>query len=250
MQSSVRFDMAVRRHHYLRGIKAIYFGTLINCTVLAMVLLAATRLAEPFLLWHEWLPVPLYDTLRQTVEWLGVPFSSEPRHLRVNLWILSTNNLLSIGILVLVTLLYSTTGGLRSVVATDLAQFFIAITGSFLFAWYVLQEVGGFDELSQTTCHCDVHTSWTGQSHVRATRGLYVPSQAKDASFAILLAYGLQWLLQMNADGTGYLAQRSMACRSDHDAKQAAVIFTLCANPRTKLDLDSNWARTVTHIPT
>lgn len=36
-----------------------------------------------------------------------------------------------------------------------------------------------------------------------------------------------QWLLQMNADGTGYLAQRTMACRSDRDATQAAVTFTL-----------------------
>ena len=33
----------------LRGVKAIYFGTIFNCTVLAIVLLAATRIAEPFL---------------------------------------------------------------------------------------------------------------------------------------------------------------------------------------------------------
>jgi Na+/proline symporter len=31
----------------------------------------------------------------------------------------------------------------------------------------------------------------------------------------------------MNADGTGYLAQRMMACRSDHDARRAAVVFTV-----------------------
>ena len=31
----------------------------------------------------------------------------------------------------------------------------------------------------------------------------------------------------MNADGTGYLAQRSMACRSDRDASQAALVFTV-----------------------
>jgi len=43
----------------------------------------------------------------------------------------------------------------------------------------------------------------------------------------VLLVYGFQWLLQMNADGTGYLAQRSMACRSDHDARVAAVVFTI-----------------------
>ena len=42
--------------------------------------------------------------------------------------------------------------------------------------------------------------------------------------FCTVLA--VQWFAQVNADGTGYLAQRSMACRSDTDAKVAAVIFT------------------------
>jgi SSS family solute:Na+ symporter len=35
----------------------------------------------------------------------------------------------------------------------------------------------------------------------------------------------LQWLFQMNADGTGYLAQRAMACRSDRDARWAGLVF-------------------------
>lgn len=37
----------------------------------------------------------------------------------------------------------------------------------------------------------------------------------------------LQWIFQMNADGTGHLAQRTMACASDRDAERAAVAFTL-----------------------
>ena len=41
---------------WLRGIKAVYFGTVFNCTVLAMVLWAAKEIAEPFLLWNQWLP--------------------------------------------------------------------------------------------------------------------------------------------------------------------------------------------------
>jgi SSS family solute:Na+ symporter len=36
---------------------------------------------------------------------------------------------------------------------------------------------------------------------------------------------GLQWLLQMNSDGTGYLAQRCMACRSPAEARRAPVVF-------------------------
>ena len=40
-----------------------------------------------------------------------------------------------------------------------------------------------------------------------------------------LVIMGLQWLFQMNSDGTGYLAQRSMACSSDRDARIAAFVF-------------------------
>ncbi|GJL50898.1 MAG: sodium transporter [Nitrospirales bacterium] len=208
----------------LRGIKAIYFGTIINCTILAMVLLAATRLAEPFLLWHEWLPPFLYDPLVHLVQWIGVPFTLE-NITSEHLWILSTNNLLSIGIVILVTLLYSTTGGLRSVVATDIVQFSIAIIASLIFAGYVIFHVGGF-----TALHEQLLTMYTPVGPANLTFKqlvAFTPTEAKDVSFAVLLAYSFQWLFQMNADGTGYLAQRSMACRSDRDAKYAAVIFTI-----------------------
>ena len=208
----------------LRGIKAIYFGTIVNCTVLAMVLLAATRLAEPFLLWNAWLPSFVYEPLVQLVQRMGVPFTLANTS-SSNIWILSTNNLLSIGAIVLVTLFYSTTGGLRSVVATDMVQFTVAIIASGLFAWYILLHVGGFSGL-----HEQLIALYTPVGPNQLTFDqlvAFTPSEAKYASLAILLAYGLQWLFQMNADGTGYLAQRSMACRSDADAKQAAVVFTI-----------------------
>ena len=60
----------------LRGLKAIYFGTVINCTVLAMVLTAATRICEVFLPWHEWLPVGAYRVIRSAAQAVGVPLSS------------------------------------------------------------------------------------------------------------------------------------------------------------------------------
>lgn len=59
----------------LRLVKTLYFGTIVNWVVLAMVLLAATRLAEPFLLWDEWLPNLFFHSIRQVIEWLGISFS-------------------------------------------------------------------------------------------------------------------------------------------------------------------------------
>jgi Na+/proline symporter len=208
----------------LRGIKAIYFGTIVNCTVLAMVLLAATRLAEPFLLWDQWLPVGIFDVFVFMVKWGGVPFTVGGLEAD-NVWVRSANNLLSIGAIVSVTVLYSTTGGLRSVVATDLVQFGLGIVASGAFAWVVVQHVGGLASLSQRIQEqfsVSVGYPLTGNEILAFT-----PFGARDATILVLLVYGFQWLLQMNADGTGYLAQRSMACRSDHDARVAAVVFTV-----------------------
>ncbi len=208
----------------LRGIKAIYFGTIINCTVLAMVLLAATRLAEPFFLWDQWLPSVFFDVCVQVVEWAGVPFVVGGLETET-IWIRSTNNLLSIGAIVLVTMLYSTTGGLRSVVNTDLVQLAIGLIASVGFAGVVVEHVGG---LAEITSRIQVlFTASAGYSITGDQLLAFTPFEAKDVTLLVLLVYGFQWLLQMNADGTGYLAQRSMACRTDHDARLAAVVFTV-----------------------
>jgi len=208
----------------LRLVKALYFGTIVNWVVLAMVLLAATRLAEPFLLWDEWLPRSLFTAIRRMVEWGGVPLSAADVDAGAT-WIRSTNNVLSIGIILLVTLCYSTTGGLRSVVDTDLAQFALAMIASAVFAWYVIDRVGGLEQMGVL-----LHERFPDASNGTITASqllAFTPSQAKDVSLTALLVIALQWLLQMNADGTGYLAQRTMACRSDRDATQAAIVFTV-----------------------
>jgi solute:Na+ symporter, SSS family len=205
-------------------VKALYFSTVVNWTVLAMVLLAATRIAEPFLLWHDWLPSDVFAALSRAVEWVGVPFSPTAPE-AADLWERSTDNIISIGAIVLVTLLYSTTGGLRSVVATDMVQFVLALAGTGVFAWYVLDETGG---LTQVLAQIHARFASAEGGAITADQLLaFTPSRAKDVSAALLIMLSLQWLLQMNADGTGYLAQRTMACRSDRDATQAAVIFTV-----------------------
>src|SRR5690606_40556518 len=53
----------------------------------------------------------------------------------------------------------------------------------------------------------------------------FSPASATDLLLPILVIIGLQWLFQMNSDGTGYLAQRAMACRSEHEARKAGVLF-------------------------
>ena len=229
----------------LRGTKAIYFGFIFNCTVLAMVLLATTRITEPFLTWHEWVSPGFHDGMRGIVEWFGFPLTAggapcgaealcaegsecmRQRCIGPLEWIASTNNVLSIGAIVLVTTFYSTTGGLRAVVKTDIAQFAIAIVGTVVYAWLVVSAVGGFGEMIagvRETYPAD----GSGPAGITYTEVLaFTPTQAADVGFAVIGVVLIQWICQINADGSGYLAQRTMGCRSDQDARSAGVIFAV-----------------------
>ena len=207
----------------LRGIKAVYFGTIFNCTVLAFVFFAAAQIAEPFLLWHVWLPDGLFLPVVDLVEWIGVPLTIGPPD-DPAVWTHTASNLISILLILAVATFYSTTGGLRSVVATDVLQLAVMLFGTAAFAAVVVTEVGGLGAVTER-----LHALFAGggPGGILPEQILaFTPDRARDASAAVLLLFGLQWLIQINADGTGYLAQRSMACRSDSDAKTAAVVFT------------------------
>ncbi len=201
----------------LRVAKAVYYGTVINTIVLGMVLVAAIRIAEVFLPWHEWLPAGTYESILSFVTGtglvLGESVTGQPQE------IATTNNLISILLILLFTTMYATTGGLRAVVLTDVAQFILAMLGTALYAWFVLMEVGGFAALSDRVVEI------YGVEKASTLLSFSPPANTADALLPFLVLIGLQWFFQMNADGTGYLAQRSMGCRTDRDARYAGVIF-------------------------
>tara|TARA_B100001971_G_scaffold84647_1_gene78223 strand:- start:333307 stop:335178 length:1872 start_codon:yes stop_codon:yes gene_type:complete len=207
---------------WLRGVKAVYFGTIINCTVMAMVLLAATRIAEPFLLWNLWLPEGIFSFFQTIITWVGIPFTVNATSPEV--WILSTNNIISIMSIIFVTTLYSTTGGLRSVVATDVMQFFIMMIATALYAGYVIYEAGGMGNIIS-----GIERIYASHPNLSADNILaFTPSQAYDLTLPLFAVLLFQWIIQMNSDGTGYLAQRSMACKNEKEAKIAAIVFSFC----------------------
>ncbi len=199
----------------LRVLKAVYYGTVINCVVLAMVLVAAVRIAEVFLLWHLWLPPGAFDPLLRLVTTAGISLDSGATALDPA--VATTNNLVSILAIVLFTTVYSLTGGLRGVIATDIGQFVLAMVGTAAYAFFVVREVGGLGELGSRVV--DLYGSET------AERLLSFGPPGGELLGGFLVILSLQWLFQMNSDGTGYLAQRSMACRTHGDARVAGVVF-------------------------
>lgn len=200
----------------VRVLKAVYYGTVINCTVMAFVLVAAARIFEVFLPWHAWLPGGLYATLRELVAATGLELHSGLGGLDPAT--ATTNSALGIAATMAFVALYSTTGGLRSVVRTDVVQLALMLAGTAGYAVYALDAAGGLDGLSARLA--ELYGAEQAQRYTS-----FVPAAEALAPFLTVIA--LQWVFQMNADGTGYLAQRTMACSTDRDARHAAVAFTL-----------------------
>ncbi len=201
----------------LRGLKAIYYGTVINCVVMAFVLVAAVRIFEIFLPWNAWLPAGLFHPIMSLVAASGLVLSSGVTGLDAT--IATTNNVLSIVTMLAFVALYSTTGGLRSVIATDVVQLFLMLAGTAIYAWLAIDAAGGLPGIPERLV--DIY----GPDH--AERFLSFAPSAQDALMPFLVIVSLQWFFQMNSDGTGYLAQRTMACKNNEQARLAAVVFTV-----------------------
>ena len=200
----------------LRLTKAIYFGLVINSITLGFVLLAAFQISELFLPWHLWLPDAVYQPILSMTRLAGLAFTTDAAEYAADL--ATANNLISVLLLLLFVGLYSTTGGLRGVIATDLFQFGLAIGGSILFAIILLGESGGLSGLTDRIVIL--------YGDARATTMLSFRPTLEGALMPFLVIMGLQWLFHMNSDGTGYLAQRFMACSSDRETRIAAFVFT------------------------
>ena len=200
----------------LRTLKAVYYGTVVNCFFLAMVLLAAVRIAEVFLPWHVWMPGALYEPVLALVQATGWTLGASMTGLTPDL--VAANGLISIVLIVSFVFLYSTVGGLRGVVATDVVQFGFTMVGTIAYAVLVVDRAGGVGEMGAQL------TAFYGEARSDALTALMPSGGEVLLPFLVILA--LQGLFWISSDGTGYLAQRAMACRSDHDARIAGVVFT------------------------
>ena len=99
------------------------------------------------------------------------------------------------------------------------------ILGSLAFAWVVVThpDVGGLARIPERLAAAFTQAGGITATEVQA----FTPGWAREATFAVLAVYSIQWIAQINADGSGYLAQRCTACRSDRDGATAALAFTI-----------------------
>ena len=93
------------------------------------------------------------------------------------------------------------------------------LAGTAIYAWLAVDAAGGLGTIPDRLV--DIYGQAT------ADRFLSFTPNAEDALMPFLVIVALQWFFQMNSDGTGYLAQRTMACRDNQQARLAAIVFTM-----------------------
>ena len=179
-----------------------------NCVVLGWVLRAMVKVASPFFQWREWFPGFMAGVEAVWPGGTALGTASEG---------------LTIIVLLLVVGCYSSLGGLRGVVLTDLVQLTLALLGSTWLAVCAWRAVGGRDGL------LDGLAALYGPGHAYLD---WFPTPGSGWLGAVGVGagvFGLYLVVQsfsnMSADGGGYFMQRLNAARSPEAARRATLLF-------------------------
>ncbi len=197
---------------WLRGIKAVYFGLVLNVVIIGWVSLAMETVIES-----------LFPRLTifgaASVNVIGVEFSAA---------------LVVVSALVLVVALYSLLSGLWGVVVTDLFQFVIAMGGTTLLAFYALGApgVGGLSGIREKL---DPSTFRLLPTMGEAAEGASVLALSGLAFAAYIgVQWWSSWYPGSEPGGGGYVAQRMMSAKDEKNALFATLWFTVahyCLRP-------------------
>lgn len=167
---------------FLRGFRALYLGVFFNVMIMASVSLAAIKIGAVLLGLS-----PMQTMLIASV----------------------------------VTVAYSSLGGLRSVLITDFFQFIVAMMGSVAAAYVILQkpEVGSLNNLF---------------THVNVSDKLSLLPDFNDSSamlsllvIPLAIQWWSVWYPGAEPGGGGYIAQRMLSAKDEKNALTATLLFNI-----------------------
>ncbi|MES2124592.1 MAG: sodium transporter [Gemmatimonadota bacterium] len=195
----------------LRSTRAFLYGLVYNVIILGWVLRAMGKIADPLVPWDRWAP----NVAATVGRWM--PSGSA---------LGNGGELLTILALVTIVTVYSSLGGMRGVVRTDLIQFALGMIGSIWLAVAAWRAAGGHDGLHRSL------TALYGDGRLEMLRLFPSIDHGWVGALGIgAFGFGAYLLVQafanVPADGGGYLQQRLGASRSEDDAVKAAWLFVL-----------------------
>lgn len=167
---------------FLRGFRALYLGVFFNVMIMASVTLAAIKIGEVMFGLEPW----------KTVVYASI-----------------------------ITVVYSTLGGLRGVIITDFLQFLVAMVGSIAAAVYIinLPEVGGLTAMLENPNVADKLS--------------LIPSFNDRELFITLLVIPIAvqwwsvWYPGSEPGGGGYIAQRMLSAKNEKNAVSATLLYNI-----------------------
>ncbi|NQZ02231.1 MAG: Na+:solute symporter [Bdellovibrionales bacterium] len=190
----------------LRLFRSLVSGLLINCIVLGWVLKAMVKISSQFFDW-ELLSPGLYEAV--ALLW---PAGT----------VLGTaSDGITLMLLMALVCLYSSLGGLKGVVLTDLFQFFLALGGSIWLAIKATEKVGGLEKLQSSLVEMGKGDALKlfPTSEMAWIESLEIP-------FILFGAYlVVQSLTNLNVDGGGYIMQRLNSAKDESQAQKASLVF-------------------------
>lgn len=192
----------------LRWFRASLYGFVYNAIILGWVLRAMSKIVEPFFHWEEWLPglVHFLSRVIPADSPLGTP-----------------SDVITVVVLVGIVTVYSSLGGIRGVIVTDLVQFALGLVGSIWLAVLAWQAVGGKQGIRTGL------SGLYGEDH----QFLDLFPQAGEGWLSTLgigaFMFGMYLIVQSYAnvpsDGGGFTMQRLNTCKDAKHAKKAAFLF-------------------------
>ncbi len=193
--------------HFLRGMRAIYIGVLMNVIVIAWVNLAMVKILS--VLFPE-----LTFFGYSSINILGIQFSS---------------HLLVVGSILVFVALYSSLSGLWGVSLTDSFQFVIAMTGSIALAVIATThaDIGGVENLKNSLPNwvLDYTPAISDGKSESGTNALQL------TMIAFITYIGVQWWASWypgaEPGGGGYVAQRMMSAKNEKHSLFATLWFQI-----------------------
>ncbi|MDE5080259.1 MAG: Na+:solute symporter [Trichodesmium sp. St17_bin3_1_1] len=187
----------------LRGVKAFIFAIPMNCIAIGYAMLAMVKVVEALEIWQS----------------LGIDANAN------NLKLFSV-----IGVSIFV-LIYAGLSGLWGVVATDFFQFFLALFGAIIVAFFAVNSVGGIQELitqvPQVMPDKDI-LSFTPLTIGGNGNSWITFSKTAGITASTFFAYiAIQWWSWRRSDGGGEFVQRFAAAKNETEAEKAAWLFNI-----------------------
>ncbi len=195
----------------LRSVKALFSSLFVNCIILGWVFAAMAKITRPFIHWNEILGQETFDTIE--LFWPSLLVFHD------------VNNTLTIAVICIIIIIYSSAGGIRAVMFTDLFQFVIAMTSAIAFAYFAVDHVGGLSSLwsKLDQIYPDKSSEYTS----------FLPKLTGDDALmplgVFLASIGFIWWNKDSVDGSGYISQRLNTAKSSQDAEKGALWYAISA---------------------